>query len=109
MMNRHIKNFLECLIYQASSEVLGKVRKFNNIHKGESCYIFGDGISLKSMDLHQLSDKCAIACNYVPFHKEFVSLNCSYGVVSAPLFHPSVDMISLRKSICPVCLNCIER
>lgn len=85
-MNPHIKNFLGNLIYQASSHVLGKVRKFHNIHKGESCYIFGDGISLKSMDLHLFSDKQAIAGNYVPFHNEFVALNCSYGVVCAPYF-----------------------
>lgn len=88
-MNPRIKNSLEGLIYRASSPILGKVRKFHNIHKGESCYIFGDGVSLKSMDLEKFSDRQAIACNYIPFHKEFLILNCSYCVNCSPyIFSP---------------------
>lgn len=85
-MNPRMKNFIEGLIYQVAGHPLGKVRKFYNLHKGESCYIFGDGVSLKSMDLQQFSNRQAVACNYVPFHKEFASLNCSYCVVCAPYF-----------------------
>jgi hypothetical protein len=85
-MSGLIKNFLKDLVYRASSQPLGKIKKFHDIHKGESCYIFGDGVSLKSMDLLRFSDKQAIACNYFPFHKEFVALSCSYCVVCAPYF-----------------------
>ncbi|MES9905371.1 MAG: hypothetical protein ABW168_22185 [Sedimenticola sp.] len=66
--------------------MLGKVRKFHNIHKGDSCYVFGDGISIKSMDLSLFDDKVAIASNYLPLHKEFGKLDCRYCVVAAPYF-----------------------
>lgn len=85
-MNPLIKNLLKSFVYRVANQTLGKVQKFHDIHKGESCYIFGDGVSLKSMDLQKFSDKQSIACNYFPFHKEFASLNCLYGVVCAPYF-----------------------
>lgn len=66
--------------------VLGRIGKFNGIHKGESCYVFGDGVSIKSMNLRLFADKRAIAVNYFPFHKEFDSINCSYCIVNAPHF-----------------------
>lgn len=88
-MNSRIKEISKDLVYLASSSILGKIKKFYNIHKGESCYIFGDGISLKSMDLRHFTDKQAIACNYVPFHKEFASLDCSYCINCSPfIFSP---------------------
>lgn len=96
-MNPLIKDFLGNLIYKVSSRPLGKVKEFHNTHKGESCYIFGDGISLKSMDLRSFSDKQSIACNYFPFHKEFVSLNCSYCVVCAPYFFSPIGGYDFKK------------
>lgn len=85
-MSSAIKDSLKKILYQASKPILGRVGKFNGIHKGESCYIFADGVSIKSMDLKQFADKTAIAVNYFPFHKEFSALNCSYCVINAPHF-----------------------
>jgi len=77
---------LKDFVYAASSRTLGKVKKFRNIHKGESCYILADGVSLKSMDLRRFSDKQAIACTYLPFHRDFGAMSCSYIVSCAPYF-----------------------
>lgn len=85
-MSSIIKDSLKEILYQASKPILGRIGKFNGIHKGESCYIFGDGVSVKSMDLKQFADKTAIAVNYFPFHKEFDTIDCSYCVVNAPYF-----------------------
>jgi hypothetical protein len=85
-MSSIIKDSLKKILYQVSKPVLGRIGKFNGIHKGESCYIFGDGVSTKSMDLKLFADKTAIAVNYFPFHKEFDTLSCSYCVVNAPHF-----------------------
>jgi hypothetical protein len=38
------------------------------------------------MDIKLFSDKISIACNYLPFHKDFKYLNCPYVVNSAPYF-----------------------
>ena len=49
----------------------GLFKQIRGKHKGEECYIFGDGLSLKYMDLSFFSDKPAIACNNFIFHKDF--------------------------------------
>ena len=85
-MNSIIKNSLKSILYHVSKPILGRVAKFNGIHKGESCYLFGDGISVKYMDLALFSDKTSIAVNYFPFHKEFSAINCSYSVIHATYF-----------------------
>lgn len=85
-MSSMIKDSLKKILYQASKPILGRVGKLKNIHKGESCYIFGDGVSIKSMDLKQFTDKRAIAVNYFPFHKEFNTIDCSYCAINATYF-----------------------
>ena len=81
-----MKNALKSILYQLSKSSLIKVNKFKDCHKGESCYIFGDGVSIKSMDLSLYADKKSFACNNIPFHKNFSSLDCSYCFVNAPFF-----------------------
>lgn len=85
-MSSVIKDSLKKILYQASKPVLGKIGRFKGIHQGESCYIFGDGVSIKSMDLKSFADKTSIAVNYFPFHKEFDTVNCLYCIVNAPYF-----------------------
>lgn len=98
-MNQLIKKIIRDLVYRASIQKLNKIKKFHNIHKGETCYIFGGGISLKSMDLRAFSNRQAIACNYLPFHNEFAFLNCSYLVNCAPyFFSPIGGYNSIQKS-----------
>jgi len=96
-MNLTIKNSLIKIISQVSSPELGKIKKFYNVHSGESCYIFGDGISLKSMDINCFLDKQAIVCNYFIFHKDFNRLNCSYLVNCAPFYFAPVGGYSGSK------------
>jgi hypothetical protein len=76
-------------LWQASKPILGRGNQFYGRHKGEACYILGDGISVKSMNLASFSNNLSIALNYIPLHKDFSSLNCPYYVVPAPyLFSP---------------------
>jgi hypothetical protein len=85
-MNSIIKNSLKSILYQISKPIIGRLGKFNGIHNGESCYIFGDGVSVKYMDLALFSDKKSIAVNNFPFHKDFNTINCHYCVTIAPYF-----------------------
>jgi hypothetical protein len=64
-------------------------KKFSNRHKGESCYIFGDGPSIKWFDLSLFNDLPAICCGLLPFHNDFNKLNVKYMTMVEPwLFVP---------------------
>lgn len=65
---------------------LSGIEKFRNIHKGQTCYIFGDGPSIKWFDLSQFSDYVAICCGILPFHKDFDKLNVKYMTLVEPWF-----------------------
>lgn len=47
------------------------LEKYKDIHKGETCYIFGDGPSIKWFDLSKFSDHIGISCGVIPFHNDF--------------------------------------
>lgn len=68
------------------SKTLKKNKKFKDIHKGESCYIFGNGSSLKYYDLKLFNEKASIGCGALFIHKDFRHLNLKYYYVAHPLF-----------------------
>ena len=86
-MKKRIKN----IIYDLSKPLLNKILKYNNIHKGEECYLFGDGASIKWFDLNHFSDKISIPVSYIPFHNDFEKLNAKYCMLVEPnWFYPFV-------------------
>jgi len=82
---------LKKFILKISQLELSKIHKFKDIHKDESCYIFGDGTSLKFFDLNHFSDKVAIVNGLLPFHNEFDVLNAKYMLIAEPFwFYPEL-------------------
>jgi hypothetical protein len=72
-------------IHQVVANIFtNRLEKFNNIHEGETCYIFGDGPSIKWFDLNEFRDHPAICCGMIPFHKDFAKLNAKYYVLIEP-------------------------
>lgn len=65
-------------------KLLSGIEKFRDRHKGETCYIFGDGPSLKWFDITQFSDHCGISCGLLPFHKDFAKLDIRYCTMVEP-------------------------
>lgn len=59
-------------------------KKFRGIHEGETCYIFGDGPSVKWFDLASFGDHPAICVNLFPFHKDFNKLDVRYCTMIEP-------------------------
>lgn len=105
-----LTNLLKRLLYFLAYPILIKNNKFHNLHKGESCYIIGDGISLKYFDLKTFNDKIAFACNYIPFHNDFKKINAKYCVNAAPFFFSpflAIKIIS-SKNIYIILQNCIK-
>lgn len=84
-----MKSLKDLLLILAQPE-LSKIHKYRNAHKGESCYIFGDGVSLKWFELQAFSNKLSIlAGSLIPFHKSFGSLNTKYIAFPEPFwFYP---------------------
>jgi len=68
------------------SKTLKKNTRFKDVHKGKSCYLFGNGSSLKYYDLKLFNDKASIGCGALFTHKDFKDLNLKYCYVSHPLF-----------------------
>ena len=92
--------FLKNLLYYASSAELSKIKKFRNIHKGEQCYLIGDGVSIKWFDLSRFSDKTAFSLSLIPFHREFHFLQTDYFLLTEPFwFYPSFWTKKISKSV----------
>ena len=88
-MDINLSSILKNNLLKISQRELSKIHKYKNIHKGESCYFFGNGVSLKWFDLKKFSNKISIGASHLPFHKEFEVLNAKYLVLTEPFwFYP---------------------
>jgi len=56
--------------------------QYKNIHKGETCMIFGNGGSLKYFDFTALPKIPAIACNFSPIDKRMKNVDFKYWVLA---------------------------
>jgi hypothetical protein len=66
--------------------ILKKTSLLKDSRIGESCYIFGDGVSLKWFNLKNFSDKKVIALSYIFFHKDSSNLNYDLGLLTEPYY-----------------------
>ena len=83
------ENFFKKIIFKIADPITSKIKSLKNKHHGESCYIFGDGISIKWFDLSAFSDKPGIFLNKIIFHKQSKFLNIKYGIFLEPwYFYP---------------------
>jgi hypothetical protein len=62
-----------------------KLKKFKDIHKGEDCFIIGNGPSLNKMDLTPLRNYHTFGLNKIYLLFDKVDLNLSYHVAVNPL------------------------
>ena len=62
-----------------------KLLKFKNIHKGEDCFIIGNGPSLNKIDLRPLNNYHTFGLNKIYLMFDKVDLNISYHVAVNPL------------------------
>lgn len=80
-------------------------KKLENIHAGETCFIFANGGSLKYYDISKLPNNPSIVCSYSLIDKRIESLNIKYYVTtdSYSLYsflynnHPDEKKIQLNK------------
>lgn len=79
-------NFINKTLLNIFSKTLEKNKQFKDIHKGESCYIFGNGSSLKHYDLKLFNDRVSIGCGVLFSHNDIKEIDLKYYYVSHPLF-----------------------
>jgi hypothetical protein len=63
---------------------LSKLDELYQRHAGEQCYIFGDGVSLKWMDLREFSDRPSIIATIGIYHRDVRALQVPYCVNTCP-------------------------
>lgn len=80
-------NTFNKILLNLFSSKLKRNRKFKDLHKGESCYLFGNGSSLKYYELKSFNDKACIGCNALFTHINFKDLKVGYYYIGHPLFY----------------------
>jgi len=91
MADNKLINTLKNNLLKAAQFELSKIHKYKDLHKGEECYFFGNGVSLKWFDLKEFSNKITIASSHLPFHNSFNDLNAKYLVLTEPFwFYPRI-------------------
>lgn len=77
------------ICHKVSKPILSKIDIFRGKHAGETCYIVGDGITIKSMDFTNFTKLPTFTLNYLQFHNEIQNLQVNYSVFSEPwYFYP---------------------
>lgn len=65
---------------------LSKLDRLYQTRAGEECYIFGDGISLKWMDLSRFRDRPSIIGNMMVYHRDVHLLDKPFCVLNEPFW-----------------------
>lgn len=74
---------LQYAFFRQGKNLLRDNEKFKNIHKGETCFILGNGFSLKYYDLSVLSNLATIGCSYSLTDKRLIGSGLNYCVFTS--------------------------
>ena len=66
--------------------ILNYNAKYKNIHKGQRCFILGNGPSLKTDDLRQLENEFVFSVNQIARHPDFEYIKPTYHFWADPHF-----------------------
>lgn len=95
-----MRKIINTLLPILAKPLLSKIHRFKDAHHGESCYLIGNGVSVKWFELSAFTDKTAIPCAFIPFHNDFKQLNVKYLLLAEPWwFYPTQWTTSPPKKI----------
>lgn len=92
------------LYFQWKRKFASKLRKFKDLHKGQDCFIIGNGPSLNKMDLAPLADYHTFGLNKIFLIFEKVDLNLSYLASVNPFVIEQAHK-EFEEIYCPVFLS----
>lgn len=89
-MNEKIKNLVFNsfgfwafeIIKNHQFQLISKNKKFKNIHRGERCFVFGNGPSLKDVDFSLFKDEYVFTVNQLARRADYCKLNANYHLWS---------------------------
>lgn len=116
-----IKCYLKLFFDMKFRKALSVNKRFKNLHKGERCFIVGNGPSLKKLDLTKISNEITFTVNNI-MHDKYIyeTINSDYHVFIDPLYYclnteniEDIEKIKLLKSINyhdkkPTCITLYE-
>ena len=85
-----LRYYLKKNLFEISKPITNKTLQFKNQHLNQSCYIFGDGVSLKWFDLEAFANKPSILLNKFILHKDANKLDLKYHFLIEPFFFLSL-------------------
>ena len=91
---------LKELLFNIAQPITNRTLALKNRHHGESCYIYGDGVSIKWFDLMALPKKSGLTLSCIPFHNQAAALDLRYGLLIEPYyFYPYFKMPTWSKNL----------
>jgi hypothetical protein len=82
---RDLKYYAQWLFRKDLRNELSRTKLLQNKHKGERCFIIGNGPSLKYHDLTQLTEEFVFTVNYMMKNEDFKTLNSNYHLFFDPI------------------------
>ena len=82
---KFIRNIVD-KFWSLHRRVVRRNLKYKNIHKGQTCLIFGNGGSLKYYNLDAIGESTSIGCTYALADKRMAALGLTYCVVPDSYF-----------------------
>lgn len=81
------KNLRELKKYEPLKYLLlQQNRKYFNLHRGERCFVLGNGPSLKQIDLLKLKNEYTFTVNEMFRHSQYEEMNSNYHVIADPYY-----------------------
>lgn len=84
-IRRELKYYLHWLFSKNLRMELNRTKALCNKHKGERCFIVGNGPSLKHHDLNHLTDEIVFTVNFMMKSDDFKTLNSNYHLFVDPI------------------------
>ena len=76
-----------------------KLKRFKDIHKGQRCFIIGNGPSILKQDLTKLKNEITFVVNWFALHEQYSEINPTYYCMAArDFFYDSDTNPQLRDS-----------
>ncbi len=79
-------NLKNQILFDLTNNIISENKVFLHKHDGQSCYIFGNGASIKYFDLKYFSDKISIGCGPLFALRDFKKINLKYFLEAQPFF-----------------------
>jgi hypothetical protein len=91
---------LKELLFKVAKPITNRTLVLKNRHHGESCYVYGDGVSIKWFDLTALPNRPGFTLSCIPFHNQAATLDLRYGLLIEPYyFYPYFKMPTWSKNL----------